>query len=639
MICSPTNAYPNNNCVDGSNFDLKITFNGDFCMGADFYVYNYQTQELCNHIYYYERGASTDGFRNGEEIDIKNTKSIPQNQEYVWRAKFYEPVDIDNGYYPDVYSSKGNIQKNPLTKVTVQSTDEIINNNIYVPIEKGLDITLPCYIYWSGNGRKTVVAYNKSKGMLKLADAFDDATAIPVGTELYLSTVKVVNMDTVLAETGLIPIEKGLNIDTGTHRKSRSDSTAIPNTYIKVNGAYYGITKYYTKTGFVGIDGTVPELEAGTPYQIYQCFVISPYYYFTTKAIPTITPTMTFVNEVIKCEASITTAGYYPVKYFYWSIYKDGILVNQSEKIWSSRLEYLFREIETNSTYTGKVTIVTQDNVEVTSSEATCAISAGSIGITELKATLDSNKNAVKLTWKNADGVIPTSYMILRKDTDGNTQYLETVQQSSITSYIDYSCGSDLTYQYIVIPKTAMEIYQQATVTVKTVFDDWEIYFLTEIPYERPSTTITDVRIYYNYMYGDKQFKVKSAWKIQLQPEIDDITHNIKRDKSDTYRGKPAITYGNMNYDSFSLSFMLGNISCPDYGIAGGDYRTFQKWKEDINTKQPVLVKDSMGNVWFGTIVEHTYTPDYTGGNYQLYTININFEQTRDMNKTRILTD
>ena len=36
MLCSPTNAYPNNNCIDGSNFSMKITFNGDFCMGADF---------------------------------------------------------------------------------------------------------------------------------------------------------------------------------------------------------------------------------------------------------------------------------------------------------------------------------------------------------------------------------------------------------------------------------------------------------------------------------------------------------------------------------------------------------------------------------------------------------------------------
>lgn len=636
MICSPTNAYPNNNCVDGSNYNLKITFNGDFCMGADFYVYDYQTGDRIGNIYY-ERGKSTDGFRNGEEIDIVNTNDIPQNTEYLWRAKFYAPVDIDNGYYPDVYSSKGNIQKNPLTKVTVVTPDFPLGDGNFIPIASGLEITLPCYIYWQGNGRRLVTNYKKDKGVLKLDSMFD--TVPTEGTELYLSTVKVTSIDNILSETDLIPIEKGLNIDAGKHRKTRTDVDTIPNTYIKVNGIYYGITKYYPKTGFVGIDGTSPELEAGTPYQIYQCFVISPYYYFTTKAIPTISPTMTFVNEVIKCEASITTAGYYPVKYFYWSIYKDGVLVNQSEKIWSSRLEYLFREIETNSTYTGKVTIVTQDNVEVTSSEATCTISAGSVGIKDLKAILDSNKNVVKLTWKNADGVTPTSYMILRKDTDGNIQYLETVQKSSITSYIDYSCGSDLTYQYIVIPKTVTEIYQQATVTVNTVFDDWEIYFLTEIPYERPSTTITDVRIYYNYMYGDKQFKVSSAWKIQLQPEIDDITHNIKRDKSDTYRGKPSITYGNMDYDSFSLSFMLGNISCSDYGIVGGDYRTFQKWKEDINTKQPILVKDSMGNVWFGTIVEHTYTPDYTGGNYQLYTIKINFEQTRDMNKTRILTD
>lgn len=635
MICSPTNAYPNNNCIDGNKFGMKITFNGDYTIGADFYVYDYNTEEQVR--FYYERGKSTNGFHNGEEIDIKHTGALSQNKEYLWRAKFYEKIDINNGYYPDIYSSKGTIQKNPITKVTVIKPDFEIYEDNYIPIVKNLDIVTPCYLYWKGHERKLVTNYHKSKGILKIDVPYDTKPA--EGEELYLSTVKVVSMDSIISETGLIPIEKGLNIDIGTHWEDNQESGVIPNTYIKVSGSYYGITKYYPKTGLLAVNETIPDLEVGTPYQIYQCFVISPYYYFTTKAIPTISPTMTFVNEVIKCEASITTAGYYPVKYFYWSIYKDGILVNQSEKIWSSRLEYLFREIETNSTYTGKVTIVTQDNVEVTSDEATCTISAGSVGITELKTTLDSNKNAVKLTWKNADGITPTSYMILRKDTGGNIQYLETVQKSSITSYIDYSCGSDLTYQYIVIPKTVTEIYQQATVTVKTVFDDWEIYFLTEIPYERPSTTITDVRIYYNYMYGDKQFKIKSAWKIQLQPEIDDITHNIKRDKSDTYRGKPAITYGNMDYDSFSLSFMLGNISCPDYGIVGGDYRTFQKWKEDINTKQPVLVKDSMGNVWFGTIVEHTYTPDYTGGNYQLYTIKINFEQTRDMNKTRILTD
>ena len=643
MLCSPTNAYPNNNCIDGSNFSMKITFNGDFCMGADFYVYDYQTGDRVGNIYY-ERGKSTDGFRNGEEIDIVNTSDIPQNTEYLWRAKFYEPVDIDNGYYPDVYSSKGKIQKNPLTKVTVQSTDEDITNNIYIPIEKGLDINLPCYCYWSGNGRKTVVGYNKSKGILKLSEAFDDKNAIPVSTELYLSTVKVVNMDTVLSETGLIPIEQGLNLDTGKHRKTRADSDTIPNTYIKVNGSYYGITKYYNKTGFVGIEGTVPEIDENTPYEIYQCFVISPYYYFNTKAIPVITPKMTFVNEVIKCEASITTQGNYPIKYYYWTIYdKDDNIINQSEKIWSSRMEYLFREVLPDATFKGKITIVTQDDVEVTSPVVNCTIPKGAVGITDLKATVDTVKNTVKLTWKNATGVTPTSYIIQRINSDGTQQYLETIQKTSATSYIDYTCGGDMIYQYIVIPVTTTTVYQQAKVPIATKFDDYEIYFLTEVPYERPSKSITDVRIYYNYMYGDKQFKVTSSWKVQLNPDIGNVDHNIKRDKSDTERGKPVITYGNMDYDSFSLSFLLGHISCPDYGLTDGDYKTFQKWKSDVNSKQPVLIKDIVGNVWFGAITSHTYTPD-DSGNYKTYTIKIDFVQTRDMyadnqTRTRIITD
>ena len=260
-----------------------------------------------------------------------------------------------------------------------------------------------------------------------------------------------------------------------------------------------------------------------------------------------------------------------------------------------------------------------------------------------MKATVDTVKNTVKLTWKNATGVAPTSYIIQRINSDGTQQYLETVQQTSASSYIDYTCGGDMIYQYIVIPVTTTTVYQQAKVPIATKFDDYEIYFLTEVPYERPSKSITDVRIYYNYMYGDKQFKVTSSWKVQLNPDIGNVDHNIKRDKSDTERGKPVITYGNMDYDSFSLSFLLGHISCPDYGLTDGDYKTFQKWKSDVNSKQPVLIKDIVGNVWFGAITSHTYTPD-DSGNYKTYTIKIDFVQTRDMyadnqTRTRIMTD
>ena len=194
-------------------------------------------------------------------------------------------------------------------------------------------------------------------------------------------------------------------------------------------------------------------------------------------------------------------------------------------------------------------------------------------------------------------------------------------------------------YEYVVIPKTSSAIYSQETTTIETSFSDWCIYFLEEVPYTRPSTSITDVRIYYNYMYGDKQFKVSSAWKVQLDPKIEDITHNIQRDVNDPYNGKPSITYGNKDYDTFSLEFSLGNLSCPTYQMTGNDYRTFEKWKEDVNSKKSVMIKDSKGNVWFGAITGHSYNVDYEDVTNQLYQIKIDFTQTRDMYKTRVLTD
>ena len=93
------------------------------------------------------------------------------------------------------------------------------------------------------------------------------------------------------------------------------------------------------------------------------------------------------------------------------------------------------------------------------------------------------------------------------------------------------------------------------------------------------------------------------------------------------------------------FSETVNKQKCTHLGMfLASDYRTFQKWKDDINSKQPILLKDSMGHVWFGSIMNHKFVPDYNGVNYNLYTIKFDFEQTRDMyadnqTKTRILTN
>ena len=649
MICTPTNAYPNNDCVDGSDYIIRITFNGDACMGADFFIYDFKTEKQLKHLY--DRGEYSNGFYNGEEINIKYGNSVSNDGEYLWQAVFYEKVDLSNGYYPTILGNSGKTRDVPYHAITViDKLKDVKYKDTEIQVTKkasGLKAyhKMNVSVYWEGNGR-AIANYDWTKGILNFYSSTDnfngdsDETVLPpVGTTLYISMDKFNSIDEILKCDYLVPIARGLSIDTGTHALNSNGTGKAPNSYLMVNGKYYGITKYFYKTGMVALDSDCGTVDSGTPYSIYQCYVKSPYYYYTTKAIPAVTPSMEFTEEVIKCTATINNQGQYPLKYFYWTIKdENGNIVNQSEKIYSSRMEYLFREVQTGHTYKGCITIVTQTNVVVTSDYAECTVPNGGKAITELKAEVGTIKNGIKLTWKLADGVSPTSYMFLRKDDRGNVKYLETKSygENDTKLYSDYSCRSGTEYEYIVIPKTKTTVYEEATVKVKSKFDCWTIYFLKQVPYSRPDTSITDVRIYYNYMYGDKQFSVTDVWKVQISPEIDDIEHNIQRDIDDSYMGKPMITYGNMNYDSFTLSFELGNLSCPSRDLIGTDYRTFETWKADINSQAPVMIKDPIGNIWVGAITEHTYTPDYAGHNYQLYKIKIKFVQTQDMNKTRI---
>lgn len=51
------------------------------------------------------------------------------------------------------------------------------------------------------------------------------------------------------------------------------------------------------------------------------------------------------------------------------------------------------------------------------------------------------------------------------------------------------------------------------------------------------------------------------------------------------------------------------------------------------------MIKDTKGNVWFGTLTSHNYSIEYDVPKYQPYNITVEFVQTRDMSKTRILSN
>lgn len=643
MICAIQNAFPNNNCIDGGRLpEFKFTFCGDYSNCAQFFICDYETHKVQGNRIFYDTGKYSDGIYNGEEVGIRNwgNYTLTQNSDYVWYARIFERVDFTNGYYPTQYVFSGKTAQSPYQFVNVAEFPIEVTDKTYIPVDSTVLIETPCYLYYNGVYKAIKTIENKvgtlgtAKAMIKISSEFDEYPA--VGTELVICKYKTKTTDAMdVAKAGnCIYIEPNLSINTDTH-SIPNQSSDVANTYIKIGSSYSPITKYYPKTGIIVTDGTISIAE-GTDYEIYSCFYQTPDYYFTTKATPVVTPTMEFVDEVIRCRADINTSGNYPVKYYYWTIYKDGIQIDRSQKIYSGRLEYLFREIESGVEYTGNITVVTQDNVEVTSSLATCVFDSTDIGIKNLKAVYDENKCAVKLTWDNV--AVPSGYVILRK-VNGETKFLETLNVSMTNTYYDYSCANNMEYEYIVVPKSNTKIYKQESVKITPFFEDYYIYFLQQEAYSRPSTSITDTRVFYEYMYGDEQYHVSRTWVVQLDPEIDDIAHNIHRQADDTYFGKPAVTYGNKDYDSFTLKFTMGQIDCKTDGLTGYDQRTFELWKSDINSKKPVMIKDTKGNVWFGTLISHNYSIEYDVPKYQPYNITVEFVQTRDMSKTRILSN
>lgn len=649
MICSVLNPYPNNNCIDGNNLgEFKFTFCGDYTNSVEFAILDYNNMVYIPPVRY-TLGKDSKGFYNGEEVSIDfSDHKLAQNSEYIWYAKLYEKVDFNNGYFPTQYVSSGKFRKCPFEFTSVaEYTEEL--DDVHIPLDQDIEMETPCYMYYDGSiyeGLKyrPIVSFDKginsgtTKSIAKLSKAYYNP--LEIGEDIvickYNPSVTHGMQEVKSTPQKCVYVEPNLSFDFGSHKyiDNYNNEDVINNAYLKVNGIYYKIRLYFTRTGVIVLEEDAPAVDETTTYEIYTCVYRSPYYYFTTKAIPTVIPKMEFVNEVIKCTAEITTSGNYSVRYYYWTIYKDGVEVDRSQKIYSGRLEYLFREIESDTRYTGKITVVTQDNVEVTSAETSCSFTTYENGITSLDGIVDETNGAVRLSWVNvADDI--TGYVILRKKGE-SVKFLQSLE-GQFTEYYDYSCANNAEYEYIIIPKTNTSVYQEKSVYVDVSFDDYFVYFLSEVPYIKPSSDITTTRVFYEYMHGDSQYEVKSIWSLQLNVTFENATHNISRIAENTYKGKPAITYGNMNYDSFTLKFTLGQISRWNCEWEGYEQDNFDLWREQINSKRPVLIKDTKGNVWFGSIMSHSFEIDYDAIKYQPYNITIEFSQERDMDETRII--
>ena len=665
MICDARNVYPNNVVIDpdiSSERQIRFDFYGTYSIGADFRVYNANTMEQLTYedgtpVYWLDR--KTGGYYNGDMMDCKFGEGfIKQNCNYVWQARIYHDIDFDMGNYPSVILSNGLIQEDSWLTTKIALTVNATNNkNSQIKVDTDLTVTIPSYAYIGENNTWYLVKeYNSSTGYLTLNKPIIEegsSKTIVSGTSVVISKYKT-NEKPDLTKS-YISIEPNNDcISTNSHDytywktiddlDSGDESKKAYNTYIKINNQYYAITDYMKNSGIVyfAVD---PEttFEVGTPYEIYCNYVKTPYYYFSTKPLPEISATLTYENECLKCYAEITNQ-YYDIKYYFWEIYENNVLIETSENIYSAELGYYGRIFQSGKTYDAKITIVTQDNRQYSKyvAETLTLSPLSGAGVESLVLSFDKERNAVKISASVAvTSGSKTNVAIVRKEVGtSNYEFLDVrryTEASSTTyygfSYTDTTCAINKEYTYYIIPRNTFGVHEGASETISTALGDWSISFVRQASTKLPSLSITEDRDYFQYMYGDATFKHIKTFSIGTNVSVDNITHNIGNETKKTYSATPSGNWGDNDYDSFSLTFMLADVQCDNISF---DQSDFEEWKKLVAQNYSVIIKDIKGNVWVGEITSHSYSVDY----YTMelpYTITIDFEQVYSNNNVKVI--
>ena len=692
MNCSIVNARPQNMSIDANgtynNRAFKFTFYGDRTIGADFYIYDMNTNKLWNNVVYSDYAAANGKkyYYNGEEIDIHaGTNSGNNNKQYIWKTRVYDDIDISNGKNPTIRVVTGSVKPNPFIKGTIPiaSSPQSIANEKYIYIEPVKEITLPSWITIN-NERRIILEYKyvdeNTPTQLRLKNAF---TTYPEKDAAYsispYQTTSISKLD-----TNQLAIATKININ-GSDKDNRAanpftievdyPTTPQPCYYLEIKNVFYPITSYSSNLGIVTLDTNVDvknTISAGTPYTIYCSFVESPFFYFTTEPTPVIENLQLIQDgEVIKCSADLVAKSF--VKYQYWEIYDvtdadNPIKMETSEKMFLGALEFVFRGGLVGHSYKAVLHVVTQTNWDITAESNILQLVTSLTGNNIFSLSSDVSKdNAIEISIVIDSGISKNGGIkVLRKSLNNDLiTYITTVEfsknQAARAKIVvkDYKAANDVQYKYYICCYNPTTTSNKATMYaayetewISANYNTYSVYSLQEIAYERYDVD-TDKRIDYDYMYAERFFKITNVFRPEISvTEKHNINHNIGRDVYVGYAKKPVVSARETAYDTFSLSFQLGNTEFkPIDGVSGAealelgmgyidivnnDIEYYKKLEKVILDAPPFLIKDYKGNVWFGSITTYNNEIDNSITNVKPITINIDFTETYPIDKIRI---
>lgn len=240
---------------------------------------------------------------------------------------------------------------------------------------------------------------------------------------------------------------------------------------------------------------------------------------------------------------------------------------------------------------------------------------------------LDSGENAVigYKIYRNKYGA--DSVTLISSDFIGQFKLSDLQDSTSDTiSYTDWTVPSKGYYDYTIIPLTNSE-KSRHTISTNRVLMDLYGWSFTQIG-----------------QISEDQYMPLEQWVFDLNLTTNGYTHNINKTFHQGLSKYPKVAIGVTDYITTNLSCLIGDLEsqASQNTFSMWEYKNdtiekIERWKDFARTNSPIIVKDTRGNVFIGSITNNAFSFQEVGGEI-LTTLSFDITQIDDIDKYKVFT-
>lgn len=454
------------------------------------------------------------------------------------------------------------------------------------------------------------------------------------------------------------------------------------------------ITEYELPTGNAYLQapfsGSIP---AGTPYQIYCNYKVSPLYFFKCRSEPVVDLDLVMIDHGTRGDEGLgfhvsgiynqsegSLINYYKLK-LYWNWKGDNSvpwrLIDETDNIYSQQIEYEFFDdfilrykkrvhgdvIDVPATevtqmfYKVVIDIVTADGMTF-SKESNMLFNEGvddscpTIEIQKLlvhnndkpdvfySRSIDSDVNAQSHNLKHMihiiGGISPDSEIRTFPKGTKYTYYRENLCTGEIRlleTVNDVTVPTKGKYRYYKIPRKLKANGIGATTYLKGIgYRDIEINSSIMNGYTITELILRDE----DHQWGTKpRYKIGNQWKFVGEVQDTTITQNLDRAAHVGYGVFPIITSTKTNYLSGTLSAMSGYVDCTTKTYKD-DIDLIRAWRQFISRQSIFMLKTQKGDVLVVGVVDSPTTTYQENNSKFPTTFSFNWIEVCDINDIKV---